>query len=136
MTSTVISDIHTRTGFARRRAAERGRTPAWTAVCPYARLEPERGIAALLHGVQVALFRLIDGEMYAIDNRDPIGGAYVMSRGIVGTRGGVPVVASPLFKQAYDLRTGECLDVPGVAVPTYAVRCHDGLVQVSVDGHG
>jgi len=119
MTSTVISATH-----------------QWTAVCPYSRLEPERGMAALLHGVQVALFRLIDGEMYAIDNRDPIGGAYVMSRGIVGTRGGVPVIASPLFKQAYDLRTGECLDVPGVVVPTYAVRCHDGHVQVSVGGHG
>jgi nitrite reductase (NADH) small subunit len=93
-------------------------------------------MAALLHGVQVALFRLIEGDVFAIGNQDPIGGAYVMSRGIVGTRGGVPVVASPLFKQAYDLRTGECLDVPGIAVPTFGVRCHDGLILVSVGGHG
>ena len=100
-----------------RGAADPRPAPEWTAVCPYSRLEPERGLAALLHGVQVALFRLVDGPVYAIDNRDPIGGAYVMSRGIVGTRGGVPVVASPLYKQAYDLRTGECLDVPAWPCP-------------------
>lgn len=102
----------------------------WTVVCPYLRLEPERGIAALVQGVQVALFRLFDGRVFAIGNRDPIGGAYVLSRGIVGTRGEAPVVASPLYKQAYDLRTGECLDMPGVRVPTYPVRHQDGMVQV------
>jgi nitrite reductase (NADH) small subunit len=135
MTSTVIDVVDTRADSVRH-GREPVRTGRWTPVCPYSRLEPERGLAALLHGVQVALFRLIDGEVYAIDNRDPIAGAYVMSRGIVGTRGGVPVVASPLFKQAYDLRTGACLDVPGIAVPTFAVRCRDGLVQVCVGGDG
>lgn len=104
----------------------------WTVVCSYHRLEPERGVAALLDGEQVALFRTYDGQLFAIGQRDPIGGANVMSRGIVGTRGDVPTVASPLHKQVYDLRTGECLDVPGVAVPTYRVRCRDGLVEVAV----
>lgn len=105
-------------------------TAQWTAVCSYDRLEPERGAAALVDGVQVALFRTHDGELYAIDNRDPIAGANVMSRGIVGTRGDAPTVASPLHKQVYDLRTGECLDVAGVAVTTYPVRCRDGVVEV------
>ena len=102
----------------------------WTTVCPYDRLEPERGVAALVDGAQVALFRTHDGELYAIDNRDPIAGANVMSRGIVGTRGDAPTVASPLHKQVYDLRSGECLDVPGVAVATWPVRCRDGVVEV------
>lgn len=105
----------------------------WTVVCPYERLEPERGVAALVAGVQVALFRLHDGRVYAIDNRDPVGGAYVLSRGVVGTRGDAPTVASPLHKHVYDLRTGECLDKPGVSVPAYPVRCLDGSVYVSVD---
>jgi nitrite reductase (NADH) small subunit len=105
----------------------------WTAVCRYDRLEPERGVAALVAGVQVAVFRLHDGRVYAISNRDPIAGAYVLSRGVVGTRGDAPTVASPLHKQAYDLRTGECLDKPGVSVPTYPVRCLEGSVYVSVD---
>ena len=102
----------------------------WTVVCPYTKLEPERGIAALVGGEQVAVFRTFDERLFAIGNRDPIAGAYVLSRGIVGTRGEAPIVTSPLYKQAYDLRTGECLDAPGVRVPTYRVRRHDGMVQV------
>jgi nitrite reductase (NADH) small subunit len=102
----------------------------WTVVCPYDRLEPERGVAALVDGEQIAIFRTHGGALHAISNRDPIAGASVMSRGIVGTRGDAPTVASPLHKQVYDLRTGECLDVPDVTIPVYPVRNHDGLVQV------
>jgi nitrite reductase (NADH) small subunit len=105
-------------------------TLAWTPICPYERLQPERGVAALVDGVQIAIFRGHDGTLYAIGNRDPIAGASVMSRGIVGSRGDTPTVASPLHKQVYDLRTGECLDMPGVTVPVYPVRVRDGLVQV------
>ncbi len=102
----------------------------WQPVCPYGRLEPERGVAALVGGVQVAIFLTHNGNLYAIDNYDPYAKAYVLSRGIVGTRGEVPTVASPMHKQAYDLRTGECLDLPGVAVRTFEVRCCDGVVEV------
>jgi nitrite reductase (NADH) small subunit len=109
-------------------------TPSWITVCPYTRLEPERGVAALVEGHQVALFRTHDGTLYAIGNRDPVADAYVLSRGIVGTRGETPTVASPLLKQVYDLRTGACLDLPGVSVPTYPVRVHNGLVEVDLTG--
>jgi nitrite reductase (NADH) small subunit len=102
----------------------------WTTVCRYADLLPERGAAALVGGEQVALFRTFDGELYAIGNQDPFTGAFVLSRGIVGTRGGIPTVASPLHKQVFDLRTGACLDDPGAAVPVFQVRCRDGQVQV------
>lgn len=104
----------------------------WTTVCPLATLQPERGAAVLVDGVQVAVFRTFDGALYAIDNRDPVAGACVLSRGIVGTRGDVPTVASPLHKQVYDLRTGQCLDRPEISVRTYPVRCRDGTVEVSV----
>ncbi|MDG6105334.1 nitrite reductase small subunit NirD [Dactylosporangium aurantiacum] len=103
----------------------------WTVVCPYPRLEPERGVAALVDGAQVALFRVYGGEVHAIGNLDPISGAAVLSRGIVGSRGDVPTVASPMHKQAFDLRSGECLDQPGVRVPVYPVRVRDGLVEVA-----
>ena len=102
----------------------------WTPVCPYPRLEPERGVAALVDGAQVALFRTHDGTVYAIGNLDPVSGAAVLARGIVGTRGGAPTVASPMHKQVYDLRTGECLDLPGVRVPVYRVRLREGVVEV------
>jgi len=103
---------------------------AWTVVVPYRDLQPERGVAALIRSVQVALFRTFDGTLYAIGNQDPFTGAFVLSRGIVGTCGDTPTVASPLQKQVFDLRTGACLDDETVAVPVYGVRLRDGLVEV------
>lgn len=103
---------------------------AWTDVCALDDLLPDRGAAALVGGEQVALFRLGDGPVLAIANRDPLGGANVLSRGLVGSRGDRPVVFSPLYKQAFDLVTGECLDEPGVAVATYPVRVAGGRVLV------
>jgi nitrite reductase (NADH) small subunit len=102
----------------------------WVTVCPYRRLEPERGVAALVEGQPVAVFRLHDGTLRAIGNVDPYTGASVLSRGIVGSRGEAPTVASPLHKQVYDLRTGICLDAPELRVPVYPVRLREGLVEV------
>jgi nitrite reductase (NADH) small subunit len=106
----------------------------WTSVCAYADMQAERGVAALIGDTQVAVFRVFDGALYAIGNRDPVHGAFVMSRGIVGTRGQIPTVASPLGKEVFDLRTGECLDDPALRVPVFAVRQRDGAVQVAAPG--
>jgi nitrite reductase (NADH) small subunit len=65
-----------------------------------------------------------------MSNYDPCSRASVLARGIVGDRGGTPFVASPMHKQAFDLRTGQCLDDAAVRVPTYDVRVDDGLVLV------
>ncbi|OLT03718.1 hypothetical protein BJF90_03165 [Pseudonocardia sp. CNS-004] len=127
----------------------------WETVCLLDRLLPERGAAALLSAggepVQVALFRMADGTgggevkgggpegqeggrvtVMAIGNVDPFSGAAVLSRGIVGDRGGVPTVASPVYKQVFSLLTGECLDDPAVRVPVYPVRVADGWLQVGL----
>ncbi|HLH85104.1 MAG TPA: nitrite reductase small subunit NirD [Trebonia sp.] len=104
----------------------------WTEVCGYEDLQPERGVAVLVGGEQVALFRAFDGSLYAIGNQDPFTGAFVLSRGIVGTRGDIPTVASPLHKQVFDLRTGACLDDAAVAVPVFAVREREGRVEVGI----
>lgn len=106
-------------------------TRIWIRVCRYHDLLPERGAAALLDTGQVAIFRTHDGEVYAVSNRDPFSGAYVMSRGIVGSRGDTPTVASPMHKQIFDLRTGVCLDDPDVRLPVFAARVGDGFVEVS-----
>ena len=104
---------------------------AWTAVCRYDDLLPERGVAVLVDGEQVALFRAFDGTLYAIGNQDPFTGAFVLSRGIVGTRGDIPTVASPLHKQVFDLRTGICVDDPAAAAGVFGVRERDGVVEVA-----
>jgi nitrite reductase (NADH) small subunit len=114
---------------------------AWVDVCRFADLVPDRGACALVDGEPVAVFRCApDDALFAVGNVDPYSGSSVMSRGIVGSVGDRPVVASPLFKQRFDLRTGEAVDDPATALAVHAVRCVDGVVQVSsvpVDGrHG
>ena len=101
-----------------------------TAVCRYDDLQPERGVAALVDGEQVAVFRLHDGSVHAVDHRDPFSGAHVMARGIVGTRGAVPTVASPMFKQVFDLVSGLCLDDATVSLRVFPVAVRDGVVHV------
>jgi nitrite reductase (NADH) small subunit len=103
----------------------------WTPVCALTDLLPDRGAAALLgDGEQVAVFRTSGDEVYALSNVDPFSGAAVLSRGLVGDAGGVPVVASPMHKQHFDLRTGTCVDDPAVAVAVYPVRVVDGTILV------
>ena len=85
----------------------------WVRVCSVSDLEVERGRAALLGSTQLALFLLHSGRVHAVSNLDPYSGANVISRGIVGTRQDAPTVASPMYKQVFDLRTGACLDTQG-----------------------
>ncbi|MGH9278952.1 MAG: nitrite reductase small subunit NirD [Acidimicrobiales bacterium] len=103
----------------------------WVDVCPIDVIVPGRGVCALVDGRQVAIFR-VDGELYALSNFDPFSRAFVLSRGIVGSRGDRLKVASPVYKQNFDLRTGQCLDDAAVVVPTFAVRAVDGRVEVAV----
>jgi nitrite reductase (NADH) small subunit len=104
----------------------------WTTACAYDFLIPNRGVGVLLaDGAQAALFRLDDGSLHAVGNIDPFCGAAVISRGIVGDRGGRPTVQSPIKKQAFALDDGVCLDEPAVALPVYATRITpDGQVDV------
>jgi NAD(P)H-dependent nitrite reductase small subunit len=105
-----------------------------TDVCALDRIDRESGVAALVDGTSVAVFRTYDDRVFALANHDPYGGAAVLARGIVGTRtvDGVDVdfVASPLHKQPFDLRTGRCLDDPTVAVAVYEATVVDGRVLV------
>jgi nitrite reductase (NADH) small subunit len=106
------------------------RQGTWVSVCRLDQLRVDVGAAALVEGAQVALFRLDQQEVRAVGNLDPYSRANIMSRGIVGSRGDAVFVASPMFKQPFDLRTGQCLDDPTVSVPTFDVRVVDGVVQV------
>lgn len=106
----------------------------WTKVCTLDDLAVDRGVAALVDGHQVAIFRLATGEVFAIDHRDPFSGANVMARGLVGTRGEVLTVASPIYKQVFSLETGACLDDDAVAVRSWPVRVVDGVVEVEAGG--
>ena len=95
----------------------------WVAVCRLNEIVPNTGVCALVNERQVAVFRLDDDSVYAIENHDPFSRANVLSRGIVGDLKGELVVASPVYKQHFSLASGECLEdteraragVPGAA---------------------
>jgi nitrite reductase (NADH) small subunit len=104
---------------------------SWVDVCDLRTLPLDRGVCALVGGEQVALFRVSpDGELFAVSNYDPFSKAFVLSRGIVGSKGNAIKVASPVYKNGFCLRTGQSLDDPEIHLTTYAVRVVDGRVQV------
>ncbi len=102
----------------------------WVAVCRLDDIVPNTGVGALVNGRQVAVFRLDDDSVYAIDNHDPFSRANVLSRGIVGDLKGELVVASPVYKQHFSLASGQCLEDPGVRVTVFPVRVDDGTIRV------
>jgi nitrite reductase (NADH) small subunit len=101
-------------------------------VCALDRLTPELGAAILAGDTQIALFRLGDDRVFAVQNLDPFSGASVMSRGITGSRGDEPTIASPIYKQVFSLVTGECL-VTMDKQPVEGLPAHLATYPVSVD---
>lgn len=104
----------------------------WHDVCSSDDVLPGSGVAALINGEQVAIVRTRDGQFAALSNFDPFSKAFVIARGIVGDRAGVPKIASPIYKQNFSLETGQCLDDPTVRLPVFPVRVTEGRVQVSM----
>ncbi len=105
----------------------------WVTVCKLGDIVPDTGVCALVNRRQIAVYRLSDDSIHAIDNCDPFSGANVLSRGIVGDLKGELVVASPIYKQHFNLITGQCLEEAEVRVAVFPVRVENGTVLVS--GH-
>lgn len=103
----------------------------WITVCSESDLTADTGLCALHQGEQVAIFKpALANELYAVSNFDPFGKANVMSRGILGSIGESIVISSPLYKQHFDLKTGECLEDDSESLKTYQVRVEAGKVQL------
>ncbi|MBA2748239.1 MAG: nitrite reductase small subunit NirD [Tatlockia sp.] len=104
----------------------------WVDICAIADIPPNTGVCALVSGEQVAIFRVGDtNDVYALSNYDPFSKAFVLSRGIVGDRNGITKVASPIYKQNFNLATGQCLDDETVSIATYAARVMEDRVQIA-----
>jgi NAD(P)H-dependent nitrite reductase small subunit len=105
----------------------------WVAVCRLNEVVPNTGVCALVNERQVAVFRLDDDRVYAIENHDPFSRANVLSRGIVGDLKGEIVVASPVYKHHFSLASGQCLEDPDVRLTVFPVRLEDELILVKGD---
>lgn len=113
-------------------AAELQVEPQWHTLCDASELQPNLGVRALVEGQQIAVFK-VQGELYALSAIDPFTQTAVLSRGLVGDLNGHLVVTSPLYKQHFDLRTGQCLEDESVRVATFPVREWQGSIQVVVE---
>ncbi|MFJ3046448.1 nitrite reductase small subunit NirD [Herbaspirillum chlorophenolicum] len=109
----------------------------WTPICDLGDIVPNTGVCALVNGEQVAVFHVIDttgggkeARVFAIGNYDPNSEASVLSRGLVGNLGERIVVASPIYKQHFDLQTGECLEEPANSVTAWPARIEAGRVWI------
>ena len=111
---------------------ESGIEVEWRDVCSIDDVLRGAGVAALLNGQQIAIVRTRADQFFALSNFDPFSKAFVIARGIVGDRAGVPKIASPIYKQNFSLETGECLDDPNVRLAVFPIRVMTGRIQVSV----
>ena len=107
----------------------------WIDVCHIDDLQPDSGVCALVKGRQVAIFYMPkERAVYAVNNYDPFGKANVLARGMIGDIGGVPMVASPLYKQHFNLQTGVCFEAESVKIEAYDIRIDNERVSVRMTG--
>lgn len=100
-------------------------------ICNLEDILPFGGVAALIDGEQVAIFRLGDDQVFALSNYDPFSNAAVLSRGIIGSINDVPVIASPIYKQHFELATGKCIEDDSVTLKTWPVAVEGGNVVLT-----
>jgi nitrite reductase (NADH) small subunit len=106
-------------------------TENWITVCTDEDLVLNSGVCALVDDKEVAIFKMKAGsedKVFAVSNWDPFGKANVLYRGLVGSVGDAEVVIAPLYKQRYNLTTGECLDDESVKLTVYPVRIEQDKV--------
>ena len=107
----------------------------WQDICETSDILPNIGVCALFENQQVAIFKVIDQsgneQLFAINNYCPFSDSNTLSRGLVGSVESKTVVASPLYKQHFDLATGICIEDSEVSVNIYSVRVNGNTVQLA-----
>jgi len=107
----------------------------WINVCGVKDLQVDSGVCALVEGQQIAIFYMPkENAIYALDNYDPFGKVHVLSRGLIGDIKGEPMVSSPLYKQHFSLKTGQCFEDESVKNKVYAIRIENDRVEINWEG--
>lgn len=104
----------------------------WITVCKATDVIYETGVAAIINNIPIAVYRLRNNKVYALGNVDPYCDAGVLARGLIGSIDGVPVVASPMYKQHFRLEDGVCVEEPQISVASYETIIIDGMVSVAM----
>ena len=108
-------------------------------VCAAEDVPEDRGLAVEANGEFVALFRLPDGTITALDDACPHAGAplsdgHVEPGGCSGDDTAGAAVVCPLHAWRFDCKTGQWCDAPTgkVRAETYDVKVENGRVLVCV----
>ena len=108
-------------------------------ICKLDDIIPDTGVCALVDGKQIAIFRTKQNDLFALDNYDPFSQANVLSRGLIGgttitddtgTNEEILYVASPIYKQRFNLVTGQCLDDTETKIHSYKVGLETNNVVI------
>ena len=101
----------------------------WIKVCALDDIVPNSGVCAKINEQQVAVFREAESDqIYAIGNYDPFSDANVLSRGLMAQLDDQITVASPMYKQHFNLQTGQCLEDETVSIPVYKTQVIDNMI--------
>ena len=107
----------------------------WENICKTGEILPNIGVCAFFEGQQVAIFKVADTsgteQLYAINNYCPFSKSNTISRGLVGSLHGKTVIASPIYKQHFDLTTGISLEDSTVSINVYPVRLEGNTIQLA-----
>ncbi len=107
----------------------------WENICKTGEILPNIGVCALVEGQQIAIFKVADSsgteQLFAINNYCPFSESNTISRGLMGSLDGKIVVASPLYKQHFDLSTGICLEDSSISLDIYPVRIEQDTIQLA-----
>ena len=105
----------------------------WIDICSVDDLQADSGVCALVEDTQVAIFYMPkENSLYAVNNYDPFSKVHVLSRGLIGDIKGEAMVSSPVYKQHFNLKTGQCFEDETVSIETYSVRNENGRIEVSL----
>lgn len=102
---------------------------SWETICKLDDIAPNTGAAALINGIQIAIFR-VGGQLFAISNHCPFSKANVLARGIIADIDGDACVAAPLYKQHFSLSSGQCHEDESVKVDCYEIRLRGEEIEL------
>lgn len=103
---------------------------SWINICDETSLPQGSGVAAWVGGNAVAIFNLGKDGLFALDNIDPASGVSLLARGLICEMEGELCVASPLYKQHYNLVTGVCIEDTNLVASPFEVKTEQGKVFV------